>query len=590
MIILGEENMIGKIVSIKNGVVYVNLSVNIYQVDNLIGKNVTFANRFIGEIGSMSSTLMEVNLVGEIVNNVFIPGNLTMPPFGSECRLTTNEEINLIYGVSATADLIKVGQSYIYRNYPVYLNINSFFSGHFAIFGNSGSGKSYFVSRLLQGIFYDARRLPLNTNIFLFDAYGEYQQAFNNINQVNNNLNYRVFTTNLKDNQYEKLFIPFWFLTVDDLCLLLDVDDLRQIPIIEKALKLVSYFCDSNADTKNQKNDIIARSVLDVIFSGVNHNEVRNKLITILTKFSTDEINLDVNLTKGGWTRSIRQCISIDETGKFADIEIVINYLEQFCVSDFELTLPDGSFMYTIKDFYNSLEFALISEGVFSSNKVFDYANVLKVRLNSLINSDYVNYFNCDSFMTKDDFIRYLLYVNGSMKCQVINFNINYVDDRFAKSIVKIYSKILFDYVTLLPDRASMPFHIVLEEAHRYVQNDLDTKILGYNIFDRIAKEGRKYGILLGVISQRPSEVSETMVSQCSNFAIFKMFNHTDIRFVEETVPGISEMTMSKIKILTPGNCMLFGTAFRMPILTSVDKPNPTPHSDSCDISRTWYV
>ena len=582
--------MIGKIVSIKNGIVYVNLSVNIYQVDNLIGRNVTFANRFIGEIGSMSSTLMEVNLVGEIINNVFIPGNLTMPPFGSDCRLTTNEEINLIYGVSATADLVKVGQSYIYRNYPVYLNVNSFFSGHFAIFGNSGSGKSYFVSRLLQGIFYDARRLPLNTNIFLFDAYGEYQQAFNNINQVNNNLNYRVFTTNLKDNQYEKLFIPFWFLTVDDLCLLLDVDDLRQIPIIEKALKLVSYFCDNSEDTKNQKNDIIARSVLDVIFSGVNHNEVRNKLITILTKFSTNEINLDVNLTKGGWTRSIRQCISIDETGKFADIEIVINYLEQFCVSDFELTLPDGSFMYSIKDFYNSLEFALISEGVFSSNKVFDYANVLKVRLNSLINSDYVNYFNCDRYMTKDDFLRYLLYVNGNMKCQVINFNINYVDDRFAKSIVKIYSKILFDYVTLLPDRASMPFHIVLEEAHRYVQNDLDTKILGYNIFDRIAKEGRKYGILLGVISQRPSEVSETMVSQCSNFAIFKMFNHTDIRFVEETVPGISEMTMSKIKILTPGNCMLFGTAFRMPILTSVDKPNPTPHSDSCDISRTWYV
>ena len=582
--------MIGKIVSIKNGVVYVNLSVNIYQVDNLIGKNVTFANRYIGEIGSMSSTVMEVNLVGEIINNVFIPGNLTMPPFGSDCRLTTNEEINLIYGVTQSADLIKVGQSYIYRNYPVYLNINSFFSGHFAIFGNSGSGKSYFVSRLLQGIFYDARRLPLNTNIFLFDAYGEYQQAFNNINQVNNNLNYRVFTTNLKDNQYEKLFIPFWFLTVDDLCLLLDVDDLRQIPIIEKALKLVSFFCNNNGDTKNQKNDIIARSVLDVIFSGVNHNEVRNKLITILTKFSTDEINLDVNLTKGGWTRSIRQCISIDETGKFADIEIVISYLEQFCINDFELTLPDGSFMYSIKDFYNSLEFALISEGVFSSNKVFDYANVLKVRLNSLINSDYVNYFNCDRFMTKDDFLRYLLYINGNMKCQVINFNINYVDDRFAKSIVKIYSKILFDYVTLLPDRASMPFHIVLEEAHRYVQNDLDTKILGYNIFDRIAKEGRKYGILLGVISQRPSEVSETMVSQCSNFAIFKMFNHTDIRFVEETVPGISEMTMSKIKILTPGNCMLFGTAFRMPILTSVDKPNPTPHSDSCDISRTWYV
>ena len=581
--------MIGKIVSIKNGIVYVQLSINIYQVDNLIGRNVTFANRYIGEISNMSSTVMEVNLIGEIVNNVFIPGNLTMPPFGSDCRLTTKEEIDVIYSVGDTTDLIKVGYSYIYRDYQVCLNVNSFFANHFAILGNSGSGKSYFVSRLLQGIFYDARRLPINTNVFLFDAYGEYQQAFNNISQVNSNLNYRVFTTNLKDNQFEKLFIPFWFLSVDDICLLLDVDDVRQIPIIEKALKLVAYFSGNPNDTIVQKNDIIARSILDVIYSGTNNNDVRNKITTILTKFNTDDINLGINLTKGGWTRTIRQCIYVDESGKFADIEVVISYLEQFCETTFELSFPDGSYMYTINDFYNSLEFALISEGVFSSNKVFDYANILKVRLNSLINSDYVNYFICDTYMTRDDYIRYLLYKNGNMKCQVINFNINYVDDRFAKVIVKIYSKMLFDFITLLPNRASMPFHIILEEAHRYVQNDIDTKILGYNIFDRIAKEGRKYGILLGIISQRPSEISETTISQCSNFAVFKMFNHTDMKFVEETIPGLSDMTMDKIKILTPGHCMLFGTAFKMPILTSVDKPNPTPHSDSCNISATWY-
>ena len=582
--------MIGKIVSIKSGIVYVNLSINVYQIDNLIGKNVTFNNRYIGEIGAMSASTMEVNMVGEIVNGAFIPGNLSMPPFGSECRFTTSQEINVIYGVSTTTDLIRLGKSYIYQNYPVYVNVNSFFSGHFAIFGNSGSGKSYFVSRLLQGIFYDARRLPLNSNIFLFDAYGEYQQAFDNIGKVNNNLNYRVFTTNLKDNKYENVFIPFWFLTVDDLCLLLDVDDLRQVQIIEKALKLVEYFCNSDNDISLQKNDIIARSVLDLIFSGTNHTEVRSKLITILTKFNTEEINLGVNLTKGGWTRSIRQCIEIDETGKFADMEIVINYLEQFCTDEFELTLPDGSYMYTIKDFYQALEFALVSEGIFSSNKIFDYANVLKVRLNTLINSDYGVYFNCDRYMNKTDFIKYLLYKDNNTKYQVITFNINYVDDRFAKVIVKIYSKILFDYVANLTNRASMAFHVVLEEAHRYAQNDIDTKIIGYNIFDRIAKEGRKYGILLGVISQRPSEISDTIVSQCSNFAIFKMFNHGDISFVEETVPGISEMTMTKIKMLTPGNCMLFGTAFKMPVLTSVDKPDPTPHSDSCNISNVWYV
>ena len=81
--------------------------------------------------------------------------------------------------------------------------------------------------------------------------------------------------------------------------------------------------------------------------------------------------------------------------------------------------------MYSIKDFYQALEFALISEGVFSSNKIFDYANVLKVRLNSLINSDYVNYFNCERYMNKSDYLKYLLYSNNNIKYQVINFNIN---------------------------------------------------------------------------------------------------------------------------------------------------------------------
>ena len=110
------------------------------------------------------------------------------------------------------------------------------------------------------------------------------------------NLNYKVITTNLKDNNYEKLMIPFWFLGVDDLCLLLDVDDLRQIPIIEKALKLVAYFSKEEDEIINQKNDIIARSLLDVIYSGNNCNEVRNKLTTILTKFHTKDIDLDITL------------------------------------------------------------------------------------------------------------------------------------------------------------------------------------------------------------------------------------------------------------------------------------------------------
>lgn len=582
--------MIGKIVSVKNGNVCVQLGINIYQVDNLVSKNITFGDRYIGEIIGVSSNMLEATLIGEIVNKKFIPGCVSMPPFGSSCRLTSLEEIDIIYGVDRNSNIIKIGKSSVYSNYDVYLNINSFFANHFAIFGNSGSGKSHFVSRLLQGIFYDAKRLPFNTNIFLFDAYGEYQQAFNNINQVNSNLNYKVITTDLRETRYDRLCIPFWLLSVDDICLLLEVDDIRQISIIEKALKLVSYFSKDDDKVIEQKNDIIARCLLDIIFSSSNHSEVRNRIVTVLTKFSTFDINLDINLTKGGWTRSLRQCIFVEENGKFADIEIVISYLEQFCGNNFELSMPDGSYMYTINDFYISLEFALISEGIFSSSRIFDYANVLKTRLNSLINSDYVNYFLCDSYVSKGDYIKMLLTGSNGRKCQIVNFNINYIDDRFAKVIVKIYSKLLFDYIVKLSKRASMPFHIILEEAHRYVQDDIDRKILGYNIFDRITKEGRKYGILLGLISQRPSELSETAVSQCSNFAIFKMFHPIDLKFVSSAISGMSDSMMERIKVLNPGSCILFGTAFKFPVITMADMPNPTPLSESCNIDNTWYV
>ena len=582
--------MIGKIVSFKDSIICVQLSINIYQTENLVSKNVTFGDRYIGEVISVSSNMIEVVLIGEIVNKIFVPGSVGVPSFNMNCRLTTMDEIDIIYGIEKNGNNIKIGKSFIYDNYDVYLNINSFFANHFSIFGNSGSGKSHFVARLLQGIFYDAKRLPFNTNVFLFDAYGEYQQAFNNINLVNSNLNYKVITTDLRENRFERLVIPFWHLTVDDICLLLDVDDVRQISIIEKALKLVSYFCLDPSKVINQKNDIIARCLLDIIFSSSNHSEVRNRIVTVLTKFNTSDINLEISLTKGGWTRTLRQCIFVEESGKFADIEIVINYLEQFCDSNFELSFPDGSYMYSIHDFYVSLEFALISEGIFSSSRIFDYANILKTRLNSLINSDYVNYFICNEYMNKTQYIKKLLSTSNGNKCQIINFNINYIDDRFAKVIVKIYSKLLFDYIIKLPKRASMPFHIVLEEAHRYVQDDIDRKILGYNIFDRIAKEGRKYGILLGLISQRPSELSETAVSQCSNFAIFKMFHPSDLKFVSSAINGMSDSMLSRIKVLNPGSCILFGTAFKFPIITTVDMPNPTPLSESCNIDNTWYL
>lgn len=586
--------MLGKISSILGDTIRIKLEVNIYELDNLIGKNVIFEEqdlKIVGEILEGDSNYLEINLVGEIKNNKFIYGSNTKPSFKSPCRIITLEELNIIYQNDVGTNSVSIGTSTVYNNYQISLDVNAFFSNHFAILGNSGSGKSYSTSKILQSIFYQAKNsIPFRTNLFLFDAYGEYQPAFFEIGKNNPNLNYKVITTDLNSTEFTHLSLPFWLLGVDDIALLLNANDENQLPIIEKALKLVGYFTKSEEEVIDQKNDILARSILDIIFSGKNPSEIRNKLTSVLTKFKTKDINLEVSLTKGGWSRSIRQCLFVESSGKFADIEVVVQYLEEFTKNDFQLSLPDGSFMYGLKEFALALEFALISEGVLTSEKVFDYANALKIRLNTLINSDYAKFFEYPLFVTREGYIKDLLTTSNGRKAQIINFNINYVDDRFAKNLVKIYSKLLFDYVAKLKDRGSIAFHILLEEAHRYVQEDIDVKLFGYNIFERIAKEGRKYGILLGLITQRPSELSETAISQCSNFLVFKMFHHNDLAFVNSLLPNISGNLITKLKTFHAGVCIAYGTAFKMPVIINVDEPNPSPLSQNVDISRVWYI
>jgi len=586
--------MLGKIISVIGDSVRIKLETNLYDLDNIMGKNVIFeeANlKIVGEILEGDATYLDINLIGEMVGDKFIYGSIVKPSFHSPCRIITQQELDIVYQNDPNTNSISMGNSVIYQNYRISLDVNAFFSNHFAILGNSGSGKSYSTSKLLQSIFYEAKnKIPFRTNMFLFDAYGEYQPAFHEIGRGNPNLNYKVITTDLNSTEYTKLSIPFWLLGVDDIALLLNVDNENQIPIIEKALKLVGYFTRSEEEVIEQKNDILARSILDIIFSGKSPSEIRNKLTSVLTKFKTKDINLDISLTKGGWSRTVRQCLFIEESGKFADVELIIQYLETFTQKEFQLTLPDGKFAYGLKEFSLALEFALISEGVLTSEKVFDYANALKIRLNTLINSDYARFFDYINFVTAEGYIKELLTAPNGRKAQIINFNINYVDDRFAKNLVKIYSKLLFDYLSKLKDRGSLAFHILLEEAHRYVQEDIDVKLFGYNIFERIAKEGRKYGILLGMISQRPSELSETAISQCSNFLVFKMFHPNDLAFVTSILPNISSNLINKLKTFHSGTCIAYGSAFKMPVVVRVDEPNPGPLSQNVDISRVWYV
>lgn len=586
--------MLGKIIGIEENVVLLRLNVKIEEMVNIINLYVVLEDkdkRLIGEIIDIKENIAYINLVGEFVNDKFIFGVSKKPSFGSSVKLVSKERINSILGISDYDERkdLYIGNSPLYENIKIGVNINEFFSNHFAIFGSTGSGKSCSVARIFQNLFEKNDPVPYKASILIFDAYGEYHSAFKDISKKVPEISFKSYTTNINDD-IKKVKIPLWLLNVDDLALLLEANSRALLPIIEKAMKLVTIFAKDEKEVIRSKNDIIARAILDILASGKAPAQIRDQIFSVLSNYNTKDLNLETPIYQPGYTRPLKQCLLIDQTGKIREMELLTTFMNQFLVDDVELNLPDGSFKYTLKDLYDAFEFALISEGILNSDKIFDEYNVLKVRLRSLLNGDYAKFFEMDEYLTREQFIKEILSSENGRKAQIINFNINYVDDRFAKTLTKIYSRIFFEYVKNSKVRASLPIHIVLEEAHRYVQNDSDIDVIGYNIFDRITKEGRKYGILLGLISQRPSELSTTAISQCSNFLIFKMMHPTDIEYIKQMLPNMTNELIKKIKLLQPGNCVAFGSGFNLPSLIKLDMPSPAPSSSSCDISSVWFI
>ncbi len=585
-------NEIGRVRDVSADIVIVTITSNLAFESNLIDHHVIFRNNegseIVGTVTNLNSELAQVKLIGEIKNDRFVPGVLTKPMIGNVCFIATTDEMKLIVVDDKNNVLKKVliGNMPLYNNTPAYVSTNTFFSNHFAIFGNTGSGKSCGVARLFQNVFFNGQQAPRNACIFIFDAYGEYESA---LSVPNNQIFFKRYSTNVRTGMNNLIRIPLWLLDIDDFALLLDVDDASQLPIIEKALRLVTVFSGNEEDTRVYKNDIIAKAILEVLYSGGAASQIHDQIFAILTSFNTPDLNLETPIVQPGYTRSLRQCLIIDKEGKIGEIQLVSEFIKKFINDDLKLELPDGTIPFTLENLREAFDFALISEGILKSDKIYDKANVLKVRLDSIIKGEYAEYFKVDKYIDKTNFIKSLITAANGARAQIININISYLDDRLAKTICKIYSKLLFDFTSKLQQRGSFPVHLILEEAHRYVQEDQDIKILGYNIFDRIAKEGRKYGVILGLISQRPSELSETALSQCSNFLIFKMQHPHDVSFIRQMVPNITDEIVEKMKGLQPGTCVAFGSAFKLPTIVKMEMPYPQPLSANVDVSRLWY-
>ena len=584
-------SLFGKIKFIAENTAHVETVAKAEEMGDLMNTHVVFEapnQAILGEVEEVNDGIVKIRFLGEFTNGRYVSGVIRKPVMNSIIRMIKDEELKMIVGVYDETTF-KVGRSSIYTNYDVCADINNLFANHMAVFGNTGSGKSCGVARVVQNIFSNPKLVSYNANIFIFDAYGEYKTAFGDLAKLNPNYSYKFITTNRHEETDYPLVIPFHLLNLDDLTIMLQADKHSQIPILERALKLTKIFSKNDEEAEKYKNHLIAKALVAILYSNQITANKKNEIFKVLEVCHTNDFNFNSTIQGLGYTRTLSECFEIDSNGNFGESVLFTNYILEHIDEELEITSEPENAFYHIKDFASALEFTLISEGFQNNDQLYDDSMLLKVRLNAIINSKIANIYKCDNYINTEDYITNLV-ANGEKKAQVININLEDIDDTQAKIIVKVMARIFFDFAKMNRVRASIPFHLFLEEAHRYVQKDADVFLIGYNIFDRIAKEGRKYGVLLNIISQRPVEISETVIAQCSNFLIFKMTHPRDIEYIRTMLPNISADVIEKQKILQPGNCVGFGGAFKLPMVIKMEMPSPAPNSNSCDVNNCWKI
>lgn len=157
-----------------------------------------------------------------------------------------------------------------------------------------------------------------------------------------------------------------------------------------------------------------------------------------------------------------------------------------------------------------------------------------------------------------------------------------------VKTVAALLARITFDFNFWNPNRSDLPILLVFEEAHNYLSTAAEGSRAARRTVERIAKEGRKYGVSCMIVSQRPAEISETILSQCNNFVILRLLNPADQQYIYRLVPDTFSGLESVIPLLRQGEAVIVGDSIPMPQRVQVDYPDPPPRSADVQFYDKW--
>ena len=486
---------------------------------------------------------------------------------------------------------LSIGKSVVFEGYDVKVKIDDFFGGHTAVLGNTGSGKSCTVSSVLQSLFEKAdENRARGATFVVFDVNGEYWQALSPLAGNGIGVNRLILDGSANANRFR---LPHWFLDQTEWELLLQASERTQIPVLRTALGLTGMFRANAPEALVIKEHFMARCITECFRGADGDSPVAkfHRVVSLLQKYPTEDLN--VNL--------LRHYGANFQYGNFQNnnLEAFLNKVGEKLRDDVELPSYDRT-PFAFDDLEECLDFAILYEESHGNRQIRDYCSQMLTRFKSLKERPDFRFLRHDLpgagvVPSIESFLQGLLglqIVAGLpvKQNQIIIVDMNAVEDEVVELVSSVLARMTFRLLRQAEPRNRFPVHLLLEEAHRYISEAPSRYAIDANrIYERIAKEGRKYGLFLFVASQRPSELSKTVLSQCSNFVVHRIQNPDDLSQIRQMTPFISDSVLKRLPSLPKQHALVFGTSVNLPTTFRVRDANPLPESDDAKIRDLWF-
>ena len=498
---------------------------------------------------------IECQAIGTLVGGTTFERSSVLLPVPTEPAFAVDKDTLDKLFVENSKYQFPLGQLSLNKTISVKVNGDRFFSKHIAIVGSTGSGKSYTVARILHDVVGIASKTyknlgkQNNSHIVIFDIHDEYSAAFD----LPKN---QSFTLNRLD--IDSMSLPYWLMNSEE---------------------LESMFIESNeANSHNQ----VSQFKQAVILNKERHNPtIKEMTYDTPVYFSIEEVYQFIE----NMNREMIGRLDGENRPKLADGTLVDDrkdhYFDKLCTfvpqSNAAATkATNGPFNGEFNRFVSRLETRLGDK-----------------RLRFLLHPSKTDGtpFSTNDF--EEIMKQFLGYLN---KANVTIVDLSGIPFEVLSITVSLVSRLIFDFCFHYSklrhkndDLNDVPVMIVCEEAHNYIpQKDNVSYRSSRKSLERAAKEGRKYGLSLMVVSQRPSEVSETIFAQCNNFLALRLTNNADQNYVKRLFPDNSNGITDILPNLAPGECVVVGDAVLLPAVVQMPKPNPPPHSQSVLVHQEW--